>query len=69
MDEWLNYVIANASWIFSGIGVFALSGLAWFFKNSLKKSSNKQTQKVEGGSRGYQSGGDMHFGKEGKKND
>jgi hypothetical protein len=64
MKEWIDYLIANISWIFSGIGVLALSGLVWLIRSHFNKSSNSQIQKIEGGSTGYQSGGDMSFGKE-----
>ena len=67
MESFMNYVTENASWIFSGVGVLALSGLAWFVKTCFNKSSNSQTQKTGGGSTGYQAGGNITFGKE--KND
>lgn len=57
----MQWLIDNKEWIFSGIGVFALSliiGLIFRKKNSIN-----QHQKSGAHSRNYQAGGDMKIGK------
>ncbi|WP_040474524.1 hypothetical protein [Marinobacter algicola] len=55
----LDYIKENATWIFSGIGVTALTVL-FFFLRGLFKKEHPQKQKVSGSSVGIQAGRDAN---------
>ncbi|WP_143518709.1 hypothetical protein [Pseudomonas lundensis] len=59
----INYIVENTSWIFSGIGIFALSGLIALIKFRNREKGNSQTQNISGGSTGYQSGKNINLNK------
>lgn len=68
MGNWVDYIVHNASWIFSGVGVLGISGLVWFFKSHTNKPANNQSQNIQGGSTGYQAARDININKK-PKND
>jgi hypothetical protein len=56
----MQWIIDNKEWVFSGVGVFAISLIvAFFFKN---KNFPKQTQKTGRNSTNYQAAGDINIG-------
>lgn len=56
----MQWIIDNKEWVFSGIGVFALSLIAAFiFKG---KGTTSQTQKSGKNSKNYQAAGDINIG-------
>lgn len=57
----MQWIIDNKEWVFSGIGVFALTLLVGFFVRN--KSTTKQTQKSGPNSINYQAGGDIKIGR------
>jgi hypothetical protein len=63
----IKYISENASWIFSGIGITAITGIslaikAAYSKPNDSKNQNNQTQTVSGNGEGYQAGGDIKIG-------
>lgn len=60
----MQWMFDNMEWIFSGIGVFALSLIAGFFIKN--RGTTKQSQKAGDRSTNYQSAGDINIG---NKND
>jgi hypothetical protein len=66
--DWITYIKENSSWIFSGIGVLAISGIVAVIRYRSNKASNHQTQTVSGRGRGYQAGGDINYNEK-KEND
>jgi len=54
---YMEWIINNKEWLFSGIGVFTVSTIIGFMFN--KKNSTKQTQKSGKNSTNYQSGRDI----------
>lgn len=54
--EWL---LANKEWVFSGIGVLALSLLIGFFQHKKNGKSIKQRQRSGANSTNIQVGGDL----------
>lgn len=57
----LDYLKENATWIFSGIGVTALTVLYFLVRGFFKKESS-QKQVVSGHSVGVQAGRDVNVG-------
>lgn len=57
----MQWVIENKEWVFSGIGVFALSLVVTFILN--RKKSTSQIQKSGKNSKNYQAAGDINIGK------
>lgn len=55
LDSILDWITANSHWLFSGIGVFVLSCLAWLFRS--KRSLQKQSSGPN--SVNIQAGGDV----------
>lgn len=66
--DWITYLKENASWIFSGIGVLAISGIVSILKYRSNKASNNQSQTVSGSGTGYQAGGNINYNEK-KEND
>lgn len=66
MESWIDYIVKNASWIFSGVGVLAITGLFHLFRTR-SNPTNKQIQKVKGGGTGYQAAGDININKKSKQ--
>lgn len=56
----LEYIRDNANWIFSGIGITALTAIAYFIRLWFKRNS-AQEQKISGGSTGIQAGRDINI--------
>ena len=45
MDIFINYLIKNKEWIFSGLGIFVIGG-NYFFNKNINKSSQKSNPKI-----------------------
>lgn len=56
----MQWVIDNAEWIFSGIGVFILSGIVALIIKNKKTKNIKMTQKSGANSTNIQIGGDYN---------
>ncbi len=65
MEEIINLISTNKTWIFSGVGVAIILGVIRFFKNQNKESTVSNTAT---GSGNIQAGGDINIQKEEKKN-
>ena len=66
METLIDYIVKNSSWIFSGAGVIAVTGLFHLFKTR-SNPTNKQIQKIKGSGTGYQASGDININKKQKK--
>jgi hypothetical protein len=58
MQPIIDYILNNKEWIFSGIGIFALSGLFWFVLRLLFPNAHR----IDGESGGHQSTTSKHQG-------
>ncbi len=71
MNEETHWIVAciidNYKWVFSGIGVFAISLVAIFFKR--RSSLSNQSIRSGGSSTNVQAGRDINLGVSGDKDD
>jgi hypothetical protein len=63
----LQWIIDNASWIFSGVGIVIFMGLGYLVKRYLERGSQGQNQSADHGSLAIQAGRDVQLGKNNKK--
>jgi hypothetical protein len=59
----LKWILDNASWIFSGVGIVLFTGLGYLVKRVMNNNSNGQNQKVDRGSTAIQAGRDVKIGR------
>lgn len=58
----MNWLIDNANWIFSGVGIVIFTGLGFVVKRILNREPQGQYQNASNGSTAIQAGRDVHLG-------
>jgi len=58
----MKWLMDNANWIFSGVGIVVFTGLGYLVKRLLGKDAQGQQQKADRGSVAIQAGRDVQVG-------
>lgn len=58
----MNWLMDNANWIFSGVGIVVFTGVGYVVKRILNREPQGQHQKAGSGSTAVQAGRDVHVG-------
>ena len=56
----MKWLLDNASWIFSGVGIVLFTGFGYLFKRFFSKEAQGQQQVAERGAVAIQAGRDAH---------
>ena len=63
----MKWIVDNASWIFSGVGIVIFSALGYIVKRFFESESSGQKQVADHGSVAIQAGRDVQIGKGNKQ--